>query len=52
MAELLLLARMVVPKFGQKWFLFLDFRYLWAVSTAAIGFGFFAFLALLVVLSG
>ncbi len=38
---------MVVPKFGQKWFLLLDFGYLWAVSAVAVGFDFFAVSALL-----
>ena len=43
-----MLARMSVPKFGQKWFLIFDFGYLWAISRVAVGSGFFAVSALLI----
>jgi hypothetical protein len=36
------LARMAVPKFGQKWFLLADFGYLRAISHIASGSGLFA----------
>ena len=38
---------MVVPIFGQKWFLLTGFWYLWAGSRVTSGSGFFAETALL-----
>ncbi len=38
----IILARMRVPKFGQKWFLFFEFRYFWTVLWIAVFLCFFA----------